>query len=627
MSSQFSLLSQKRFAPFFWTQFLGAANDNVFKVAFTVLVTYKASEWGGIDPAQAAFLIGAIFILPFVFLSATSGQLADKYEKGRLMRFVKTLEIIIMAIAAFGFIFKSAYSLYACVFLMGLHSTLFGPVKFAYLPQHLQQDELTGGNGLVEMGTFVAILLGSILGTTLGGWGENGLKAVAIIGLLLAIGGRISASMIPHSPASVPDLKINWNPITETIRNLGIAKQNRTVFLSLLGISWLWFVGAIFLTSFSAYAKDVVKGTETVVTVLLATFSIGIAIGSMLCEKLSGPKVEIGLVPFGSIGMTLFGIDLYFASQGLGTGGPYTAGSFFMHSPHWRVLIDLFGLAMFAGFYSVPLYALIQSRSQPEYRARIIGANNILNALFMIAASLLAGVLLKNNFTIPQVFLVTALLNGVVAIYIYSLVPEFLMRFLSWILLHTIYRVKINGESNIPDEGACVLACNHVSFADAVILGGTIRRPVRFVMDHNIFKIPVLKFIFKTAKAIPIAPRKENPEMLERAYAEIDRALKDGDVVCIFPEGRITDNGELYPFKDGIKRIIDQTAVPVVPIALRGMWGSFFSRAADKKAMSQPFRRGLLNPVGIEVGPPMAPETVTSETLQAKVLELRGDWR
>jgi 1-acyl-sn-glycerol-3-phosphate acyltransferase len=627
LSSQFSLLSQKRFGPFFWTQFLGAANDNVFKVAFTVLVTYKASEWGGIDPAQAAFLIGAIFILPFVFLSATSGQLADKYEKGRLMRFVKTLEIVIMALAAFGFLVKSPYSLYACVFLLGLHSTLFGPVKFAYLPQHLQPEELTGGNGLVEMGTFVAILLGSILGTTLGGWGETGLKAVAIIGLLMAIAGRVSASFIPNSPASDPNLKINWNPITETIRNLGIAKKDRTVFLSLLGISWLWFVGAIFLTSFSAYAKDVVKGTETVVTVLLATFSIGIAIGSMLCEKLSGPKVEIGLVPFGSIGMSLFGIDLYFASQGLGIGGPFTAGSFMLQSQHWRVLIDLFGLAMFAGFYSVPLYALIQSRSQPEYRARIIGANNILNALFMISASLLAGALLKNGFTIPQVFLVTALLNALVAIYIYSLVPEFLMRFLTWILLHTMYRVKITGEQYVPDEGACVLACNHVSFADAVILGGTIRRPIRFVMDHSIFRIPVLNFIFKTAKAIPIAPRKENPEMLDRAYEEIDKALKAGDIVCIFPEGRITDNGELNTFKDGIKRIIDRTPAPVVPMALQGMWGSFFSRASNKAAMSQPFRRGLLNPVTIAVGAPMTPETVSAETLHAKVLELRGDSR
>ena len=626
MSSQTALLSQRRFSPFFWTQFLGAANDNVFKFSFTVLVTFKAAQWGGMDPKQAAFLIAAIFILPFVFFSATSGQLADKYEKGSLMRKVKSLEVVIMIIAAAGFVLHQASLLYGCVFLMGLHSTVFGPVKYAYLPQHLNKAELTGGNGLVEMGTFVAILLGTIIGGVLVA-SDHGAQMIAGTCFALAVVGRIVAVFIPASPAPAPDLVINWNPVTETIRNLKLAKTNRTVFLSLLGISWLWFVGALFLTSFSSFAKDVIGGNESVVTLLLGTFSIGIAIGSLLCERLSGNKVEIGLVPFGSIGMSLFGIDLYFASRGLShSGASIGIMAFLANSAHWRVLADLFLLAMFAGFYSVPLYALIQSRTDDSHRARIIGANNILNALFMIASSLLAGVLLGQGMSIPQLYLVTALLNAIVAIYIYTLVPEFLMRFLVWLMLHTVYRVKTTGFENIPDEGAALIVCNHVSFADAVIVGGMIPRPVRFVMDHQIFKIPVLSFIFRTAKAIPIAPGRDDPAQLERAYAQVAQALRDGDIVCIFPEGKITDNGEINPFRKGIERIIGETPVPVIPLAIQGLWGSFFSKHG-KRAMSEPFRRGLLNKVGLVVGPPVPAQLATATTMHAQVNALRGDWR
>jgi 1-acyl-sn-glycerol-3-phosphate acyltransferase len=626
MSSQSALFGQRRFAPFFWTQFLGAANDNIFKFSFTMLVTFKASEWGAVDPKTAAFLIGAIFIAPFILFSATSGQLADKYEKGRLMRLVKSLEIIIMLIAGVGFYFKLAPVLYFCVLLMGLHSTLFGPVKFAYLPQHLKEHELTGGNGLVEMGTFVAILAGTILGGSLISSGSSGPSLVAGVCFVVAAAGRIAAGFIPQSLPPEPNMKINWNPFTETWRNLVLAKKNRTVFLSLLGISWLWFVGAIFLTSFSTFAKDTLGGTESVVTVLLATFSIGIALGSVLCEKFSGHRVEIGLVPFGSIGITLFGIDLYFASRGLPVQTNMGVAQLFSGTQYWRVLIDLFGLAMFAGFYSVPLYALIQSRTEESHRARIIGANNILNALFMIAASLLAGAVLSAKYTIVQLFLLTAILNGFVAIYIYTLVPEFLMRFVTWIMLHTVYRVKATGLEKIPAEGACLVVCNHVSFADAVIIGGMVPRPIRFVMDHRIFKIPVLSFVFRTAKAIPIAPLKEDPKMLERAYDEVARALEAGDIVCIFPEGGITNDGEIQTFKNGVQRILERTPVPVVPLAIQGLWGSFFSRKGSK-AMSQPFRRGLLNKVGLVVGEPIPATQAQPAALQARVLALRGDWR
>lgn len=623
--SQFQLLKQRRFAPFFWTQFLGAGNDNIFKFAFTVLATYHAAEWGGLDSKLAGPIIGGLFIVPFMLFSATAGQLADKYDKASLARWVKNLEIVFMLVIAGGFIWQSALLLFVGVFLMGCHSTLFGPVKFAYLPQHLSDSELTGGNGMVEMGTFVAILLGTMLGGTLVAIPGIGPTYVGVTSLVIAAVGRVAAQFIPASPAPVPDLKVNWNPFTETFANLKIAGQSRTVFLSLIGISWLWFFGSIFLTSFTGFSKDVLSGNEQVVTLLLALFSIGIGLGCMLCEKMSGHRVEIGLVPFGSIGMTIFAIDLYFASRGLKVQALTGAVAFVTDSAHWhthlRVMADLFLLAMFSGFYSVPLYALMQSRTEPAYRARIVAANNILNAIFMVIASLMAAAILHGGLSLPELYLVVGIMNAAVAVFIYKMVPEFLMRFLIWMLIHTFYRVEKKGLQNIPDEGPCVLVCNHVSFVDALVIGGSIQRPVRFVMDYRIFEIPVLNFVFRTAGTIPIASAKEDPAMLERAYERIDEYLKAGEVVCIFPEGRITDNGDLYPFKKGITRIIERTPVPVIPMALCGLWGSFFSRWGGT-AMRYP--RGVFSNIALVIDKAWSPLQVTPEALQIRVGELRG---
>ncbi len=623
---QFALLRQRRFGPFFWTQFLGAGNDNVFKFAFTILVTFQAASFGGGDPKIAAYMIGAVFIAPFLLFSATAGQLADKFEKSFLIRWIKNLEIAIMLLAAAGFVLHSVAILYLATFLMGLHSTLFGPVKFSYLPQHLRADELVGGNGLVEMGTFVAILLGTMAGGALAAIPGSGPQLVAAACVVLAVAGRLVAGGVPESPPSDAHLRINWNLFSETIANLRIARGNRAVFLSMLGISWLWFFGATFLTSFSPFAKDVLGGNENVVTLLLGVFSVGIGTGSLLCERMSGHKVEIGLVPFGSIGMTIFALDLYFTTHAMQPSSAAGIGAFLGALANWRVLADLFLLAMFGGFYSVPLYALIQTRTGNSHRARIIAANNILNALFMIGASSLAAVLLSHNFTIPQLFLVTAILNACVAVYIYTLVPEFLMRFLCWLLIHSVYRLRKSGLLNIPEEGPALITCNHVSFVDALVIAAACPRPIRFVMDHNIFKVPVLSFVFRTGRAIPIASAKQDPALLEKAYDEIAGALKVGELVAIFPEGRITDTGEMYPFRGGVLRIVLRTPVPVVPMALSGLWGSFFSRR-DGRAMSRPFRRGIFSPIALSVGEEQVPQSVTSEGLQALTLAMRGDWR
>jgi 1-acyl-sn-glycerol-3-phosphate acyltransferase len=616
--SQFALLKQRRFAPFFWTQFFGAGNDNIFKFAFTVMVTYQLSiSW--LPPAMAGLVIGALFILPFLLFSATSGQLTDKYEKTRVIRFVKNLEIAIMLVATYGFMASNVPVLLFCTFLMGVHSTLFGPVKFAYIPQVLSEREITGGNGMVEMGTFVSILLGNIVGGLLVAIPQVGPTYVAIACVVLAIIGRAVAQFIPPALATDPNLKINWNPFTETWANLKLAHGNLVVFRSLLGISWMWFFGAVFLSQFPSFAKEVLHGDAKVASLLLVVFSVGIGIGSLMCEMLSRRHVEIGLVPLGAIGMSIFSIDLYFASHVLPVVPTQSVGQFISVAAHWRVMIDLALLSLFAGLYSVPMYALIQLRSAPTHRARIIAANNILNALFMIVSSVIAGALLGAHFTIPQIFLFTGLANAVVAFYIFMLVPEYLLRFIAWVMSRFVYRFKITGDMHLPEKGAAILACNHVSFVDAILLLAASPRPIYFIMDHRIFNVPVLGWLFKLGKAIPIAPRSEDPKAYDAAFDHAVNVLKNGDLLAIFPEGGITKDGNLQTFKGGIMKILERQPAPVIPMALTNLWGSFFSRVEKGNAMVRPFRRGLLSRVGLNIGEAIPAGKVTPEVLQARV--------
>jgi 1-acyl-sn-glycerol-3-phosphate acyltransferase len=625
-SGQFGLLKKRRFAPFFGVQFLGALNDNVFKQALVILLTYSTARYTTMSTDILQNLAQGLFVLPFFLFSATAGQLADKYEKSRLISITVAIEFCCMALGAAGFFLHSLPLLFTALFLGGIQSALFGPVKYAILPQHLKESELVGGNGMVEMGTSVAILVGMMLGGWLVAQEGWGVTAAAFVTMGISATGFLLSRFIPLAPAADPGLAINWNPFTETWRNFQFMRGNRTVFLSVLGISWFWFYGSIFLTQFPNLSKDILSGQESVVTLLLIVFSIGIGVGSLLCERLSGHKVEIGLVPFGSIGMTLFGIDLYFALSAHIQHEPMALAAFLQDAGHWRILGDLFLIGLFGGFYIVPLYALIQIRSEPSHRSRIIAGNNILNALFMVAAAGIAIGLFSLGLTIPQLLLATALMNAVVALYIYKLVPEFLMRFIVWLLIHSVYRLKKEGIENIPEEGAAVIVCNHVSFVDALVVMAACPRPIRFVMDHQIFKIPVLNFVFREGRAIPIASAKEDPALLEQAYEEVAKALEAGDLVGIFPEGRITDTGELYPFRKGITRIVERTPVPVVPMALAGLWGSFFSRK-DGAAMTRPFRRGLFSKVSLRVAPTVAPAAATPEALQEIVTGLRGDVR
>jgi 1-acyl-sn-glycerol-3-phosphate acyltransferase len=622
--SQFKLLEERRFLPFFITGALGAFNDNVFKNGLAAMLVFNSSQLAGLNTNQIVNLSAMAFILPFFLFSAVFGQIADKYEKSMQIRGIKLFEVFIMLAATLGFWLDNLPLLLIVLFMLGFQSTMFGPIKYSIIPQVLSRGELIGGNALVEMGTFVAILAGTIAGPLLMGIDADWPVWVSGTALVVAVIGYFASRQIPEAPAVAPELKVSWNFISETVRNIGFIRENRVVLNSVLGISWFWFFGATFLVQIPSFSENVLGGDETLMSALLAMFIIGISTGSLLCERLSGGQVEIGLVPLGAMGLTIFGIDLFLAS-------PTTLlhyanlAAFFAVGGNWRIVFDLLMIGIFSGFYIVPLYALVQQRTEPSHRSRVIAGNNILNSLFMVISAIIAMFLLgRAGFTIPQLFLFTAILNLVVSIYIFSLVPEFLIRFLVWILIHTIYKVEVTGSDNIPETGPVIVAANHVSYVDPLIIGAIIRRPVRFVMYYKIFRIPVLKFIFKNGKAIPIASRREGPEILEAAYQQIHGVIAADDVLGIFPEGSITASGEINTFKKGIEKIVSEQPVTVVPMALCNLWGSLFSRR-DPLHKRRPYK--FRARIELRIGQAIPPEELTAERLENAVRQLRGEDR
>ncbi|MGC1507571.1 MFS transporter [Ketobacter sp. MCCC 1A13808] len=620
--SQFSLLKSKRFAPFFWTQFFGAFNDNVFKNALMALITFGILS-SGMELNQMNNLGAMLFILPFFLFSALAGQLADKYEKAKLIRYVKLFEIFIMVVGGLCFWFQQTWGLMLLLFLMGTQSAFFGPVKYSIIPQHLKPDELVGGNALVETGTFLAILLGTISAGVISDL-ENATRILPFVVVILSVIGYLVCLKIPLAPAPSPDIRVRFNPFTETWKTVQFSRQNKPVFLAIMAISWFWFLGAAYLTQIYGFAKIDLQGDQSVVMSLLAIFSIGIAVGSLLCERLSGHKVELGLVPLGSIGLSLAGLDLYFQTPPAQAAELIGLATFLSQSNSYRVLLDFMLIGIFGGLYIVPLYAMVQQRSEEASRSRIIASINIMNALFMVVSAI-TGILVLGvmDLSIPQFFLILAIMNAVVACYIYSVIPEFFMRFLIWVITHTMYRVTHTNLDKIPESGPVLLVCNHVSYMDALIIGGACRRPVRFVMFKPIYDLPVLNFIFRTGKTIPIHSRKSDPETYESAFKRISEELRDDEVVCIFPEGKLTQTGGIDEFKNGVEKILQQDPVPIVPMALKGLWGSFFSHK-DSKALTRLPRR-FWSKVELVAGDPIAPENTDARQLQSAVEQLRGN--
>lgn len=424
MASQFALLKTRRFLPMFFTQFLGAFNDNVFKQAMVLFLTYQAASHIGLSVSLLNNLAAMLFILPYFLFSATAGQLADKHDKAELAKLIKLLEIIIMLLASVAFILHWYALLFVALFLMGTHSTFFGPIKYAYLPQALAADELVGGNALFQTGTSMAILTGMMLGgVVIAGTGEHHLIWTSLTVLVIACLGYLTARQIPAMPPLSPQLKVDWNIFrtsTQTIRN---AWQLRPVFYAIIGISWFWYYGATFLTQIPQFTQQILHGDESVVILLLTLFSVGVATGSLLCRKLAGAHVNLKLLPIGVLGLTVFALDLYFALTGLQPAQTdQTLTQLLADRQYWRVLIDLTGLGLFGGFYIVPLYAYMQTYAPETERARVIAANNIINAWFMVKSAIVAMIVLGVlQWSLPTLFLLTALLNiGVGGLVIYK---------------------------------------------------------------------------------------------------------------------------------------------------------------------------------------------------------------
>ena len=578
------LFFDRRFWPMFWTQFLGAFNDNVFKNALVILITFKSYKLLGLGTEQMVALCGGVFILPFFLFSAVAGQICDKYNKDQLVRYIKVWEIVVMLLGSLGFFLENVPLLLITLFLMGLQSTFFGPIKYSILPEIIKKDELVEANALVEMGTFLAILLGTILGGVLISIEQSGKIFVSLAVLLFALKGYLFSRGINQLQPINSGLNIRFGILRPTWEVVQIIKQTKGLFLSVLGISWFWFLGASLLSIFPVYVKNVFNGNEHVVTLFLAIFSIGVAIGSMLCEKFSDKKLELGLVPIGTIGMSVFIIDLFFIKA---LNGPEVGIiEFFSTFNGIRATIDLLGLSIFSGFYIVPLYTFIQMFSKQEVRSRVIAANNVLNAFFMVFSAIFLGILYALNLSFGQIFLILGFLNLIVSLYIYTVIPEFMLRFISFLLTKVMYRFKVHGSENIPSKGGAILICNHVSFVDWLIIAAGIRRPPRYVMWYKFMQVPLVGFLFKDARVIPIAQKKEDPKILEDGMNEIKKGLLAGDLLCIFPEGEITKDGKLGKFRTGIEKILNEVSVPVIPMTLNGLWGSFFSRVNNGKALS-----------------------------------------
>ncbi len=564
----------------FVTQFLGAFNDNVFKNALVFLITYKIAIDQGWDNVQVIVpLAGGIFIAPFFIFSSLAGQLSDKLEKSRLIRTIKFAEILLMALASYGFYSENVTVMLVTLFLMGTQSAFFGPLKYSILPEHLKQNELIGGNALIEMGTFLSIILGLIVGGVLI-LTDSGPVIISATVITVATIGFIASFSIPKTIPVATDLKINFNILQETKNIIKDSQKDRRIFLSILGISWFWFFGLSFLAQLPTYSRDIIGADEGVGTLFNCAFSIGIGIGSYICDRLLKGQIHAIYVPAAAIFMTLFSVDLYFASQAyVGVVGVdlINIGQFLSHGVNIRILIDMVMIAVFGGIYIVPLYAIVQDRSAPKKRSRMIASTNIINSLFMTISAGGSAFLISIGFTIPEVFLTVAIMNAFVAIYICNLLPEELVRSITRTLFRLFNRVEVHGMENYYRTGRkAVIVANHTSYLDGALLGAFL--PDRMTFAINTFTADKwwVKPAYAFIRLLPLDP--SNPMAAKTMIDEV----KKGRKVVIFPEGRLTVTGSLMKIYEGPGSIANLSNAPILPIKIEGAQFSPFSRLRGK---------------------------------------------
>jgi len=573
-----NLLKTKRFLPLFVTQFLGAMNDNLMKQALIVMITFGLLQSSDISPQILVTMAAGIFILPFFLFSATAGQMADKFEKSTAIRRIKIAEIFIMAIAVAGFYLSNTYFLITVLFLMGTQSAFFGPLKYGILPSHLKENELIGGNALIEAGTFLAILIGTIAGGLLIVINQ-GVTIVSALLLIVALLGWLASRAIPKAEAADPTLHINANIFQETWRMVGRARETRSVFLSIMAISWFWLTGATFLSQFPNFSKILIGGDASVVTLFMVTFSLGIGIGSFWCTRLLKGEISAKYAPLSALALTAFTLDLYFASRGLHapTTGLITASNFMNSPANWRILFDLTAISICGGLYTVPLYAILQNDSDPSTRSRTIAANNIMNALFMVVGAIIATLMLAADWTIPQVFLSLAIANGFVALYITRLLPFQLIKLILATILKTIYRVEVKGLEHYSKAGKrAVIVVNHVSLLDPLLLAAFLPVKPMFAVNTHISQQWWVKPFLTLVDAFPVDPTNS------MSMKGLIKAVKEDRHCVIFPEGRITVTGALMKIYEGPGMVADKSDAMMIPVRIDGAQYTPFSRLRGK---------------------------------------------
>jgi len=583
----------------------------MFKNALVILVLYRSWTVGGLSPEEFAVLAGAVFITPFLLFSAWGGQLSDGMDKAVLVRRLKTVEIALSLIAAVGLFSHNVSIMLLALFGFATQSALFGPVKYAILPQLLKPHELLGGNAAVESGTSMAILLGTMLG---GALAAHHPSSVAIASLVIAVLGRFFAISVPSAPPTEEAKAVSW--FRANSQALKLTWQTVPMLLTVLGISWFWLFGSTCLTLIPLLGRNVLNGSEGVTTFLLAAFSVGIGVGSQACEKLSGGRMELGWVPIGSLGMTLFALD--FSLLGLDPTVKRSALDLVQSPQTIRMLIDLTGIAVSAGLFIVPLYTFIQKRSADATRSRLISGNSLWNSVFIILGTGVIFVSLGQGVPLPNLFFYLAIANILVALAAYRKLPEFTLRLCVVMICKVFYSLRVHNGDRIPDEGACVIVANHVTLVDWLFLASGTDRPVRFVMFHTYYNMPVVHYIFRDGGAIPIGSGRTHPELLKQAFESIHQALQDGEMVIIFPEGKLTDDGQVDVFKSGVERILERDPVPVLPIALKGLWGTRWSKSPGRRFHYRPA-------IDMVVGEMTSPDSVDANSLRDKVLELLED--
>ena len=570
------LLTARRFAPLFVTQFLGAFNDNLLKSALGILVTFRLAEQAGINAASLAMIASALFIAPFFLFSGASGTLSDRFDKAIIARWVKIAEIGIMALGGWGLWQGSVPVLLAALFCLGTHSTVFGPIKYALLPQHLDEHELVAGNALIEAGTFLAILLGTIIGGSIALFG-NGPLMVGASGVVSAIAGWLAARQIPTAPPSYDGEAPRVRLLHDTIDVVQHVTRRPQLLLPILATSWFWLFAFIVVSGLPVFAKDVLFANEQVVTMMLALFAVGVGIGSILAEKLLHGEVSGRFVPWSAAAMAIFAIDLHLASASvLATPNLANAAAFLARAGSWRIMLDLIGIAMAGGLFTVPLYAILQHESEPSHRSRVIAANNIINALFMTAATG-AAALLSQRLTMGELFALVGFTTFPVAAYSAWVVRRSLVKGVMRVILKLLYRVQVDGiehaRSAMPHA---VIAANHSSFLDGLLLGAFMPGDPIFAVDTFIAKQWWAKPFLAVVNAFPVDPT--NPLSIRSMI----RAVEGGSACIIFPEGRITTTGALMKVYEGPAVIAERTKAALVMVRIEGAEFTPFSRLAGK---------------------------------------------